>query len=59
MSKEPWTKSIPFKSPPEFSKLSVDDMKLVEDLTGSAHSLEFVVPLALSVVYLEAKGIVS
>lgn len=59
LSKEPWAKSIPFKSLPEFSKLSIDDLKLVEDMTGNSYSLEYVIPASLSVVYLEAKGLVD
>lgn len=54
-SKEPWTKSIPFKTPPEFSKLSIEDLTLVVDKTGKVHSMEDIIPSALSVVYLELK----
>ncbi len=57
--KEPWTKSVPFKSLPEFSKLSVEDLPLVEDRTGNAYALDLIIPAALSVVYLEAKGLLD
>lgn len=56
VSKEPWTKSIPFKSPPEFSRLSIEDLDFVQDRTGKANSLEYIIPAALSVIFLEAKG---
>ncbi|MBI2414338.1 rod shape-determining protein [candidate division WWE3 bacterium] len=59
LSKEPWAKSVPFKSPPEFSKLSIDDLKLVEDMSGNSYSLEYIIPAALSIVYLEAKGLID
>lgn len=57
VSKEPWTRSIAFKSPPEFSKLSMEDLKLVVDRTGKAHGLEDIVPASLSLIFLELKGL--
>ncbi len=59
VSKEPWTRSIPFKSPPEFSKLSLEDLRLVVDRTGKAQGLEDLVPAALSLIYLELKGLIE
>src|SRR3989344_761344 len=59
VSKEPWAKSIAFKSPPEFSKLSMEDLKLVVDRTGKAHGLEDIIPASLSLVFLELKGFVE
>ena len=59
VTKEPWAKSIPFKSPPEFSKLVVHDLPLVSDSTAKATTLDSIVPAALSVVYLEAKGLIT
>lgn len=56
ISCEPWMRSIPFKSPPEFSKISLEDLKRVKDKTGKAHSLEDVMPAALSTIYLEILG---
>jgi len=58
-SKEPWTKSIPFKSPPEFSKLSMEDLPLVVDKTGKVHGMEDIGPASLSLVYLEMKGLID
>lgn len=59
VSKEPWTKSIPFKSPPEFSKLVIEDLEHVIDKTGKGNSLENLIPAALSVIFLEAKGLIE
>ncbi len=59
VSKEPWTKSIPFKSPPEFSRLSLEDLGFVMDRTGRANSLDNIIPAALSIIFLEAKGLVE
>ena len=56
ISKEPWTKAIPFKSPPEFSKLSLSDLSRVVDKTGRVQSKSDIMPTSLSVIYLEAKG---
>lgn len=59
VSKEPWTKSIPFKSPPEFSKLTIEDLSHVIDKTGKGNSLENLIPAALSIIFLEAKGLLE
>jgi cell division ATPase FtsA len=59
VSKEPWTKSIPFKSPPEFSKLTIEDLDYVSDKTGKGGSLENLIPAALSIIFLEAKGLID
>jgi cell division ATPase FtsA len=58
-SKEPWTRSIPFKSPPEFSKLSMEDLPLVVDKTGKVHGMEDIGPASLSLVYLELEGLIE
>lgn len=52
LSTEPWYKSIPFKAPPNFEKISAS-AKLVEisDLSGEASSLSWTLPLALSNIY--------
>jgi cell division ATPase FtsA len=57
-SKEPWTRSIPFKTPPEFSKLTIEDLSLIIDKTGKAHAMEDVIPASLSIVYLELKDLI-
>lgn len=58
ISKEPWTKSIPFKSPPEFSKVTIEDLALIEDRMREVHSVEDIIPTSLSIVYLEIKDLI-
>lgn len=53
---EPWTRSIPFKSPPDFITLNISDLHLIKDSTGRLDSPAFVLPAALSIVYLEMNG---
>lgn len=55
LENKPWTKSIPFKEPPRFHKITTQDVRFVQDITGGADQIEFVVPKALSVVYLEIR----
>lgn len=57
--KEPWTHSIPFKNPPEFTQLTMADITKVQDSTSRAQNSEFILPAALSIVYLEMKGEVN
>ncbi len=59
VSKEPWARSIPFKSPPEFGKLTLADLPLITDKTGKAHALYDIVPASLSIVYLEIMGLIE
>ncbi|MFZ5424528.1 MAG: cell division FtsA domain-containing protein [Patescibacteria group bacterium] len=56
IAKEPWTRSIPFKSPPEFSKLSLADLSHIVDKTGSLQSMSDLLPASLSIIYLELNG---
>lgn len=53
LENKPWTKSIPFKELPNFVTLTADDISHVLDTTGEADKEEYIVPLALSVIYLE------
>ena len=53
---EPWTKGIPFKSPPEFSKLSLENLPKVMDATGRADVCDLLLPASLSIIYMETKG---
>jgi hypothetical protein len=46
---EPWFKSIPFKSPPEFVKANISE-KLV-DLSGASSFSEWILPLSLGDIY--------
>ncbi len=50
---KPWTKSIPFKKPPEFNKINAQNLDFIKDITGILEHSEFVVPATLSVIYLE------
>jgi len=56
VNKEPWSKSIPFRSPPEFIKLTLSDLHKVADSTGKVYGLEDIMPASLSIVYLEMGG---
>ena len=57
LDKEPWTKSIAFKAPPTYTKLTLRDLQGVTDSTGTLGSLEYVMNAALSKIYLEMHGI--
>ena len=59
LSSQPWTKSIPFKSPPEFAKLSINDLIFVRDTTGLCDTLEDIMPLSLSVIFLKMQGMIE
>ncbi|MFA6981592.1 MAG: hypothetical protein WC243_01020 [Patescibacteria group bacterium] len=50
---EPWTKSIPFREPPEFSKLPLSEISVISDLSGKATSLEWTMPATLSISFLD------
>ncbi|MCA9308160.1 MAG: hypothetical protein R3B92_02565 [Patescibacteria group bacterium] len=56
LTKEPWTKAIPFKSPPEFVKLNLMDLHFVSDKTGMLDSPMFIIPASLSYTYLESNS---
>lgn len=50
---KPWTKAIPFKEPPEFSKITADKFGFIQDTIGSTQDEELAIAAALSIVYLE------
>lgn len=50
---KPWTKAIPFKRPPEFNRMDNRNLEFIKDMTGILEHSEFIVPAALSLVYLE------
>lgn len=50
---EPWTKSIPFREPPEFSKLPLSEISIISDLSGKASSLEWTMPASLPILFLD------
>lgn len=51
LTKEPWTKSIAFKAPPEFSKLTFTDMGNVSDSTGKTQTPDWINTAAISIIY--------
>lgn len=51
----PWTRSIPFRKPPEFNKIELKDLIHVQDSVGVGEQNEFVTPAALSIIYFELK----
>jgi Tfp pilus assembly PilM family ATPase len=53
IGKEPWTKAIPFKSPPEFFKIKLDQLQKTLDSTGKADAAEYLMPASLSSIFLE------
>ena len=59
LTKEPWTKSIAFKAPPEYMKLSCQDFTMIIDTTGKCTGGEFAPLLGISNVYLFLKGMVE
>jgi len=59
ITNEPWTKSIPFKSPPDFNKLTFLDLIKISDATGKVTSSEWLPNASLSIIYLEMHDLVS
>lgn len=59
LTREPWTKTIPFKSPPEYKKISLKEFKTIADSTGTLGSLEHVLNAGLSTIFLELKGLLN
>lgn len=53
LSKSPWTKNIPFKSPPNIYVLLVSDLDKIADATGSVVSHEWVGIASLAYIYEE------
>ncbi|MFC1625003.1 hypothetical protein ACFL15_01430 [Patescibacteria group bacterium] len=51
LTKVPWTKAIPFKAPPEFSKLSFADMNKVSDSTGKTQTPDWINTATISIIY--------
>lgn len=53
VSNEPWTKSIPFKTVPEFKKLTFMDFANISDATGKTNSDEWLSTVLLGIIYKE------
>lgn len=52
---EPWTKSIPFKEPPQFSKINFSNLEIMDSL-GRVNGVEWINTAALSIIYGEILG---
>ncbi len=59
LTKEPWTKSIPFKAPPEFTKVLCEDFVNVKDTTGKCLGSELAPMLSAIEVYSFLNGMVN
>jgi cell division ATPase FtsA len=53
VKEEPWTKGIPFKSPPEFRKVLFMDLVDVSDSTGKITTSAWIPTAGLSMIYKE------
>ncbi len=59
ISKEPWTKSIPFKSPPEYALVACEDYLFMQDLTDKCSGTEYAPLAGICDVYLFLAGMVN
>lgn len=59
LRKEPWTKSIPFKSPPDVARISKNDLNFISDPGGKLDSLNHISLAVLTVIYLEANDLTN
>ncbi len=59
LQSEPWERSISFTAPPSYTKITLRDLNSVTDSTNTLGSLEFITNSALSIVYLEMKGLLN
>lgn len=59
ITNEPWTKSIPFISPPDFKKLTFTDLIKISDATGRITSSEWIPNASLSIIYLEMNNLIG
>ena len=56
LKSEPWTKSIPFKSFPEISKVNFSDFNKISDSTGKVGGPEWLSGISMSIIYEEIFG---
>jgi cell division ATPase FtsA len=56
VKEEPWTKGIPFKSPPEFRKVNFMDLENISDSTGRITTSAWIPTASLSIIYRELNG---
>lgn len=50
LNREPWTKTIAFKSPPEIKQLNINDIKGAHDSTGMISTQEWIAPYCAALV---------
>jgi cell division ATPase FtsA len=50
---EPWTKGIPFKSPPDFRRINLMDLDKISDSTGRVSASGWIPTACLSIIYEE------
>lgn len=53
LTKNPWMKSIPFKSPPSIQELALSDFDKIVDATGKINTTEWLAAAVLSYIYEE------
>ncbi len=53
LTKTPWMKSIPFKSPPTIEEIEVGDFTKIADATGTVNTNDWAIPLVLAYIYEE------
>jgi cell division ATPase FtsA len=53
LTKNPWMKSIPFKSPPSIQELSLTDFDKIVDATGKVNNNDWLAPAVLAYIYEE------
>jgi len=57
LKSEPWTKTIPFKSFPDISKVNFSDFEKISDATGKVGGAEWLGNVSMSIIYEEIFGI--
>ena len=53
LTKTPWMKSIPFKSPPTIEELDIEIFTKIADATGTVNTKAWIIPLVLANIYEE------
>ena len=56
LKSEPWTKSIPFRSFPEITKVNFSDFTKISDATGKIGGPEWLSNISMSIIYEEIFG---
>ena len=56
LKNKPWTKTVPFKAAPEFSKLTFSDLTKIVDSTGKIQTTDWLHTAATAIIYEELMG---